>query len=180
MTDKEFKQFFDKNFEGLRRYLYYRCGDSDLATDLAQDTLIRLWEKQIPYEGARTLSLAYKIANDLFISHYRHKQLEQGHRHRLALELDTEGLSPEELMAYEQLQQRYTQAIDAMPEGQREVFLMSRLDGLKYAEIAQRLDLSQKAVEKRMSAALGFLRESLGKALLVVLGWLTASVFFFR
>ena len=48
-----------------------------------------------------------------------------------------------------------------MPEKQRTVFLMSRVEDLKYKEIAERLDLSQKAVEKRMSLALAFLKEKI-------------------
>ena len=48
-----------------------------------------------------------------------------------------------------------------MPEKQRTVFLMSRMDHMKYHEIAERLDLSIKAVEKRMKLALAFLKERL-------------------
>jgi len=48
-----------------------------------------------------------------------------------------------------------------MPENQRIVFLMSRMDQLKYTEIAENLGISQKAVEKRMTRALGFLRKKI-------------------
>ncbi|HHB52254.1 MAG TPA: RNA polymerase subunit sigma-70, partial [Saprospiraceae bacterium] len=53
--------------------------------------------------------------------------------------------------------------IGAMPEKSREVFLMNRIEKLPYREIAVRLDLSQKAIEKRMGVALTFLREKLGR-----------------
>ena len=48
-----------------------------------------------------------------------------------------------------------------MPEKRREVFVASRFDGLKYAEIAERLNISQKTVEAHMSAAIKQLREGL-------------------
>jgi RNA polymerase sigma-70 factor (ECF subfamily) len=48
-----------------------------------------------------------------------------------------------------------------MPEKSRDVFLMNRIDGLTYADIAGRLQLSVKAVEKRMHKALSFLKEHL-------------------
>jgi RNA polymerase sigma-70 factor (ECF subfamily) len=52
--------------------------------------------------------------------------------------------------------------IAGLPEKQREVFLLSRIDKKKYAEIAEMLDISVKAVEKRMSQALIILREKIG------------------
>ena len=54
-------------------------------------------------------------------------------------------------------------AIYALPEGQRLVFLMNRIDKRKYREIAEELGISQKAVEKRMHQALVTLRKELGK-----------------
>jgi RNA polymerase sigma-70 factor (ECF subfamily) len=70
-------------------------------------------------------------------------------------------LSPDEELAFEELASSYAKALEKMPETQRVVFLMSRNDELKYSEIATCLDISVKAVEKRMSAALQFLRTEL-------------------
>ena len=57
---------------------------------------------------------------------------------------------------------KLNQVIKALPDGCREVFLMNRIDKLKYDEIAERLELSVKAIEKRMSKALGIIKEQLG------------------
>ena len=72
-----------------------------------------------------------------------------------------EAVSPEEELLFEELASSYAQALEKMSETQRTVFLMSRNDELKYHEIAECLDISVKAVEKRMSAALQFLRTEL-------------------
>jgi RNA polymerase sigma-70 factor (ECF subfamily) len=69
--------------------------------------------------------------------------------------------SPEEEFQFIELQKKYEKAISNLPEKQRIVFLMSRHDELKYGEIAERLDLSVKAVEKRMSQALDYLKEEM-------------------
>lgn len=156
MTEKEFKSFFDNNFDSLRSYLYYRSGNQDLATDLAQETFIKIWEKQLTDEGKRTIGLAYKIASDLFVSKFRRKSTELNYLN--SLELEFYEVSPHYELEDKELQERYEQTLIKMPEKQRIVFLMSRMEGLKYIEIAERLGISVKAVEKRMHGALSIFR----------------------
>jgi RNA polymerase sigma-70 factor (ECF subfamily) len=64
-------------------------------------------------------------------------------------------------MRYKELFTDYTKALAALPEKQRTVFLMARMEGLTYKEIAERLNLSVKAIEKRMSLTLAHLRKTL-------------------
>ncbi|WP_221932422.1 RNA polymerase sigma-70 factor [Carboxylicivirga sp. M1479] len=159
MNREEFKKLFDEHFDALRNYIYYRCSDTELATDIAQDTFMKLWEKQIDKPPKELIGLLYKMAKDAFISKYRRQQTEQAF---IARPPDiTESQSPEETLNYKELKNNYERALKEMPEIQREVFLMSRMEELKYHEIAERLELSIKAVEKRMTNALHFLRQAL-------------------
>ena len=156
---EEFKSLFNEHFDPLRNYIYYRCGDAELATDIAQDVFMKLWEKQLDKPPKELVGLLYKMAKDAFISKYRRSQTEQEF---IARPPDQgENQSPEEELNYKELKNSYEKALREMPEIQREVFLMSRNDELKYHEIADRLELSIKAVEKRMRNALQFLREAL-------------------
>lgn len=63
------------------------------------------------------------------------------------------------------------EAIDSLPERCREVFLLSKVEGLKNREIAERLNISEKTVERHMSIALSKLREDLD--------WLLQLILFF-
>ena len=72
--------------------------------------------------------------------------------------LDTNNQSPEYLFEEEEFKLKLTKAIASLSEAQREVFLLNRIDGKKYREIAELLDISQKTVEKRMSGALQILK----------------------
>jgi len=159
LTQEEFKGLFDKYFDTIRSYIYYRCGDTELATDIAQEVFMQVWEKQFEIRGGKIKSLLYKMAADLFISRYRRMELEQ--KYMNSIELDYIEDSPEEQAELAELTNRYENSLAALPENQRIVFLMSRNEGLKYSEIAVRLNISVKAVEKRMNKALSFLREAL-------------------
>jgi len=81
---------------------------------------------------------------------------------RLNIKSDTNtGRSPEDMAVFKELKETYKRVLAAMPEKQRVVFLMSRMDELKYHEIAQRLNISIKAVEKRMTKALAEFRKAM-------------------
>ena len=159
MTKEEFKNLFDLYFEDIRRYLYYRCGVTTVSTDLAQDTFLRIWEKQMDLQAEKDVGLLYKIAGDLFVSHMRREKLRRESPELIRFE--QRDSSPEDELEYQELQEKYEKALVKLSEGQRIAFLMSRTEELSYQEIATRLSISIKAVEKRITGALSRLRKEL-------------------
>jgi RNA polymerase sigma-70 factor (ECF subfamily) len=129
------------------------------ASDLAQDVFLRLWEKQMNVEPKTAIYLLYKIAGDMYISKYRRSVLETNYLN--SLKLNGMNDSPEEQLNHKELFINYKKALAGLNEKQRTVFLMSRMEGLKYQEIADRLHLSVKAVEKRMNKTLTYLKKAL-------------------
>ena len=156
MTRPEFKKLFDTYFDVVRNYIYYRSGNTDLATDIAQETFLRVWEKQLIIEDKKTKALLFKIAGDMFISSYRKQKTVL--EFKLNAKPERNDQSPEDQMQFKELKRNYEQALEKLPEKQRIVFLMSRMDQMKYHEIADALGLSVKAVEKRMKHALDYLK----------------------
>ena len=161
MTREEFKNIFDAYFTEIRNYLYYRSGDQELATDVAQEAFIRLWEKNSELVVDNVKALLYKMAGDLLITQIRKQNVIQRYTGRYVEEQYSE--SPHDLMRYDELLKNYERALENLPEKQRIVFLLSRMDGMKYSEIADNLGLSIKAVEKRMKFALQYLRNAIGE-----------------
>ncbi len=160
MTRKLFKDIFDNHFDAVRNYIYYRSGDGNLATDIAQDTFMKIWEKQIHIrENKNVKALLFKIAGDLFVSTHRRHQVIV--KFQLNLKTTEEKSSPEDVMQFNELKDKYESALVRLPEKQRTVFLMSRIENMKYYEIAESIGISIKAVEKRMKYALSFLKEEL-------------------
>lgn len=160
LNKAEFKQLFDNHFDAIRTFIFYRCGDTDMASDMAQDVFMKVWEKREKLANDNLKSLLYKMANDAVISNYRKNTSRSDIEQSMTLQ-NGEAASPEEELLFAELSSTYAEALDKMPETQRTVFLMSRNDELKYHEIAECLDISVKAVEKRMSAALQHLRTEL-------------------
>ncbi len=159
MTREHFKKLFDEWFDPVRSYIYYRSGDAELSTDIAQETFLRLWEKQLAPEPGKEKGLLFKIAHDLFVSTYRKQQV--AGRYEKQMRFSLSETVQDDSLEYNELKQRYEKALCQMPEKQRVVFLMSRAEELKYQEIAERLGLSVKAVEKRMNLALTYLKNRL-------------------
>lgn len=139
----------------------YRGADTELATDIAQDVFMKLWEKKLMFEEGGTKSLLYKMASDVFVSQFRKTQV--ANKYEQSVELKVESNDPQKQLEYEEVHGQYLTTLSTMNEKQREVFLMNRIEEMTYKEIAERLGLSVKAVEKRMSQAIGFLRERLIK-----------------
>jgi len=77
----------------------------------------------------------------------------------------TEKESPEFVLEMKEFDNKLQAAIADLPDKSRVVFLMNRIDGITYREIAENLGVSVKAVEKQMSRALRILREKLGDKL---------------
>lgn len=164
MTKEEFKICFDRWFDEVRSYMTYRCLDGELATDIAQEAFMKVWEKGIEFQETQTKGLLYKIANELWISQYRKSKSEKKYKLSFSLKSKVgtgDRNDTEDQMYYEELKTKYEQAVSQLPEKQRVVFLLSRMENLTYKEIAQRLEVSAKAVEKRMNLALKDLRKIL-------------------
>jgi RNA polymerase sigma-70 factor (family 1) len=173
LEKEEFKALFETHFEDVRRYVFYRSGNDELATDIAQDTFMRIWEKQLTIDHKQVKGLLFKIAGDLFVSHYRKEQVAFNFFN--TFQPINKSTSPEDELHFQELKIAYDTALKTMPEKQRTVFLMNRIDELKYKEIADQLGLSVKAIEKRMSQALDHLKthlkDKISGLILFVLGF---------
>ncbi len=161
-TKNDLREVYDQYFESLKGFLYYKTGDIDLSEDLVQEVFIKVWEKRDSIKKDTVKSLLYTIANNLMINHFKHKQVVMNHQGDVIAQNRAEHNSPQFVLEEKEFERKLNDVIQSLPEGCREVFLMNRIDKLKYEEIANRLELSVKAIEKRMSKALSIIREQLG------------------
>ncbi|MEO0898556.1 MAG: sigma-70 family RNA polymerase sigma factor [Bacteroidota bacterium] len=156
MDSEIFKRLYDRWFDPIRSYLYYRCGDESLATDICQDVFTLLWRKQIQLAEPQYKPLLYKMAHNRYVDLIRKRDTRRDHL--TSLDFRWNDHDPEAQLQLADLKAQYERALSRLPENQRTVFLMSRINGLSYREIAERLGLSVKAIEKRMNKALSTLK----------------------
>lgn len=152
-----FRSVFDQYYENIRSFAYYKTGDVELADDIVQEVFLKLWANRATVRDETVKALLYAIATNTIKNHYKHQQVvyrfERQSRgdERVDAAADTH-------IRQEELNRQLQDALAAIPEKARDVFLMNRIEGLSYSEIAERLNLSVKAIEKRMSEALAVLR----------------------
>ncbi|MFN3753611.1 RNA polymerase sigma factor [Flavobacterium sp.] len=153
-----FSGFFKSHAKALRNYLYYKFGNEDQAEDITQEAFIKLWQNcaDVPLEKAK--SYIYTIANNASLNVIAHQKVVLNYA-KSAPNKDTTNVSPEFILEENEFKSKLLKAIDNLNETQRVAFLMHRIDGKKYAEIAEILNISVKAVEKRIHLALVELRK---------------------
>lgn len=134
--------------------------DLERAEDIMQESLVRLWENCSKVEFEKAKSFLFTVGQRLLIDEMRKNKVELAFTKRLS-----EGKSEDAHfeMVKNEFEQKLQKAISDLPEKQREVFLMNRIDKLSYKEIAEILELSIKSVEKRMHLALLTLKEQLSE-----------------
>jgi len=161
LTESEFKGFFNAHFGQVRNFIYYRYRDPDMAEDLAQEAFARLWEMRDHIERTTVRSYLFTISANMA----KNIQIRNGVRFRFEKSQhlsDRNHESPDYLLELDDFKKQLEEVLSDMPDSLREVFLMSRIDDLKYKEISEILGLSVKAVEKRISKARAFLQTKLG------------------
>ena len=151
-----FESLFNMYSKTLRNFIYFKCGDVDQAEDLTQDAFVKLWNNcaKVPFGKAK--SYLYTVANNAFLNEVAHKKVVL--KHQKALVSDVTHENPEFVYREKEFQEELNRAIANLSEKQREVFLLNRIEKKKYKEIAEMLNISVKAVEKRMHGALASLR----------------------
>lgn len=155
-----FSTFFKSHIKALRNFLFYKYGNQDQAEDLTQEAFIKLWQNcaSVPIEKAK--SYIYTIANNSSLNEIKHKKVVLEYEKNFSGS-DKTIENPEFVLEEKEFKTKLLKAIEDLNETQRVAFLMHRIDGKKYSEIAEELNISVKAVEKRIHIALVELRKTI-------------------
>jgi len=153
-----FSSIFRTHSKTVFNYILYKFGNEEKAHDAVQEAFVRLWENCAKVSPEKAKAFVYTVANNLYLNVIKAEKIRLKYSER---DRDRNHETPEFLMEEKQYREKLERALDALPENQRTTFLLHRIDGRKYAEIAEIEGVSVKAIEKRMHLALKSLREQI-------------------
>lgn len=154
MTNRQFDAFFRSLYLPLGMFAMRIVDDAQSAEDIVEDCFMKAWQAaESGQEIADFKAYMYRSVRNASISFLRSRK-------------DTVGVecipeADEEAVDTSERDARIWQAIDSLPEKCREVFLLSKRDGLSNDEIADRLQISVKTVKNHMTKAFSRLRSDL-------------------
>ena len=156
--EKVFKKLFEELGENLFQFLRLKYQNEALARDGMQKAFIALWKNCKNVTSAKAKNYVFTVGRNKVVDVLRQK-----HRHLSIVDDNrlTEDEDGGEIDA--EKEKLMNHILSKMPTASKDAFLMNRVQGLKYAEIAEELDISVKAVEKRMMKALKIIREELNQ-----------------
>jgi len=154
-----FSSIFKDNSKTVFNYIYYKFGNEEKAHDAVQEAFVKLLENCAMVAPEKAKSYLFTVANNLYLNVIKAEKVRLKYADRHSKSVDQQ--SPEYIMEEKQFQKRLDDAINALPENQRTTFLLNRIDGKKYSEIAEMEGVSIKAIEKRMHLALKTLRNKI-------------------
>lgn len=169
VLDKDsFEKLFRSFFPPLMVFAKKILVDEDDAREVVQQVFISVWEKR------QEIDLSTSLKTYLFTA-VHNRSLNVIRDRKKFSSVDVPDVAGEwdvsSVIESMELEERIMEVVRSLPEKCREVFEMNRFDGLKYSEIAVRLNISVKTVENQMSKALKILREKLSK-FMTILVWL--------
>ena len=157
-----FELVFKTHYKNLYAYALTILKDEDEAEETVQQVFFKLWERseQLNIEGPIAAYL-YRAVHNESLNFLKHQKVKQAHRLHVAYSMKNKSEQPQAKMISKELEGKFREALNELPEQCRTVFQLSRFENMKYKEIAEKLQISVKTVENHMGKALKLLRTQL-------------------
>ncbi|MCH8904308.1 MAG: RNA polymerase sigma-70 factor [Bacteroidetes bacterium] len=157
-----FEMLFNNYFPALTSFARKFVHDMDTAKDIVHNVFINFWEKRENVDPNKSVkSYLFSSVHNRCLNHIRDQKKFDQNDPDIVIMDNPSFDDPSSQMEETELELKIKLALQELPEKCREVFLMNRYDGLKYREIADKLNISIKTVETQMSKGLKLMKEKL-------------------
>ena len=159
---RAFELVYNEYFSILVSYAYRFLDTIEDAEEIVQEVFVKFWDKcdkLAPDSSVK--SYLYRSVHNTCLNKIKHEKVKDGYKHYVVQFMEDSVILEFEEGDGESLMERINREIDKLPPRCREIFKLSRFEGLKYQEIADHLEISVKTVEVQMGKALKVLREAL-------------------
>jgi len=172
LDNTAFEELFKTLFPSLVIFARKYLPDLDTAKEIVHNVFLNLWEKRENIDINTSLkSYLFTSVYNRCLNYIRDQSKFSRVEHHLEKIEQEENLTAYNPLEEQELESKIVEALNNLPEKCREIFMLNRFEGKKYAEIAEKLDISVKTVETQMSKALKILREKL-------IDYITMVIFF--
>ena len=160
----QFESLFRSSYVSLVRYARTLIKDHDTAEEIVQDLFFRLWKDKEKLQIESSLNgYLYRAVHNRCLHYIDHNRVVEKYVREMKEREQETNESPTDILHYRELQAKVAAIIERLPEKCGKIFCMSRFEGLKYSEIAERLSISIKTVEANMGRALKEFRKILAE-----------------
>lgn len=175
---KAFEKIYVKYSKILGFFLIGYLKSIDDAEEVIQDTFVKVWENRQSIDPDLNFkNYLFKISKHVFLNKLRRKHVEDNYRNNYIEICSEQDNSTEDGIILSDYENFYIKVVNNLPPKRRDIFLLSREQGLTYNEIAKTMNISHKTVEKQMSEALRYLRSQLLMENKSFLTWLLLLLF---
>jgi RNA polymerase sigma-70 factor (ECF subfamily) len=160
-----FRRMFIQYYPKLKSFINRLVKSEEVAEDLSQDIFEYIWVNRKDLSDLKSLEgYLFGIARNKACNYLTHKTVEEDYISSCTAGLA--GYMPDEEIQAKELELLIRMTVEQMPEQRRRVFVMSRVENLKNAEIAEKLNIFKKTVENHLNHALNRIREVIALALI--------------
>jgi RNA polymerase sigma-70 factor (ECF subfamily) len=161
---RQFESLFRSSYVSLVRYAKTLIRDHDTAEEIVQDLFFRLWkDKERLHIESSLNGYLFRAVHNRCLHYIGHNRVVEKYAREMAVMEPERNDSPTDILHYRELQAKIANVLERLPEKCGKIFCMSRFEGLKYSEIAERLSVSIKTVEANMGRALKEFRKALAE-----------------
>lgn len=156
-----FDVIFLHYYPRVKLYLFSFLKDEEIAKDLSQEIFIKIWINRGTISNVNNMSAyLFRMAKNAIYNHFQHNLIKQKFLSTLQ-EVPVYEDFLEEYMFSDNLQEIIDVTITKMPKRRKQIFIMSRQEGMSNKEIAEKLNISKRTIENQLTLALAQLRKRL-------------------
>lgn len=161
-TREGFEKIFHDHYNELCSYAKMFLNDLDAGEEIVQEIFVKFWEnKENIHIKSSPRSYLYRSVRNSCLNFLKHQKIEEEYKHHNEYEREFNLFSVDDEYEGSELEVKIRNAIEQLPPERKKVFLLSRFEGLKYKEIAEKQGISIKTVENQMGKAIKFLKQEL-------------------
>jgi len=157
-----FESLFRLYYEPLCRYAYQFVENMETAEEIVQDLFYIIWKERQNLQIFTSVNgYLYRSVKNKSLQYLEQEKVRDAYRKTYIENAVIETSTPQEELEYKELEQQIEETLHFLPERKQKIFRMNRIEGKKYTEIAQELQISVKTVEAEMSKVLRELRSKI-------------------